>query len=300
MVEKWVACLFEWEGQEFVLVVDYFSRYCEIGVLRKSTSQEVINHLKAIFARHGIPETVISDNGPQYSSAEFAKFAEDWGFTHITSSPKYPQSNGEAERMVQTTKNLLTKSDDPYEALLAYRATPLENGFSPAELCMGRRLRTTLPTTPSKLTPQWPELTKLREKEAKIKTEQTKDYNRRHAVKELSHLSPGDRVYIPDRKENAVVVAKTPEPRSYYLDTDSNATVRRNRRQLNPNPKESKYVAGSPLPDPPETSKDQPPVPAEEKDALRSAQKSSIPVPVPGNTTRSGRKVNPPKRLGFD
>ena len=54
--------------------------------------------------------------------------------------------------MVKTTQNLLTKSDDPYEALLAYRATPLENGFSPAELCMGRRLRTTLPTTPSKLT----------------------------------------------------------------------------------------------------------------------------------------------------
>ena len=186
MVEKCVACLFEWEGQEFVLVVDYFSRYCEIGVLRKSTSQEVINHLKAIFARHGIPETVISDNGPQYSSAEFAKFAEDWGFTHITSSPKYPQSNGEAERMVQTTKNLLTKSDDPYEALLAYRATPLENGFSPAELCMGRRLRTTLPTTPSKQTPQWRVLTKLREKEAKIKTERTKDYNQRHAVKDAS------------------------------------------------------------------------------------------------------------------
>ena len=181
--------IFIWKGQEFVLVVDYFSRYCEIGVLRKSTSQEVINHLKAIFARHGIPETVISDNGPQYSSAEFAKFAEDWGFTHITSSPKYPQSNGEAERMVQTTKNLLTKSDDPYEALLAYRATPLENGFSPAELCMGRRLRTTLPTTPSKLTLQWPELPKLHGNEAKIKTEQTKDYDSRHAVKELSHLS---------------------------------------------------------------------------------------------------------------
>ena len=140
---------------------------------RKSTSQEVINHLKAIFARHGIPETVISDNRTQYSSAEFVKFAEDWGFTHITSSPKYPQSNGEAERMVQKTRNLLTKSDDLYEALLAYRATPLENEFSPAELCMGRRLRTTLPTTPSKLTPQWPEWTKVCEKEAKIETEQT-------------------------------------------------------------------------------------------------------------------------------
>ena len=140
----------------------------------------------------------------------------------------------------------------------------------------------------------------MREKEAKIKTEQTKEYNRRHAVKELSHLSSGDRVYIPDGKENAVVVAKTQEPRSYYVDTDSDATVRRNRRQLNPDPQEAKRAAGSPLPDPPETSKDQPPVLAKKKDALRSAQKSSIPVPVPGTTTRSRRKVNPPKRLGFD
>ena len=80
--------LFEWKGQEFVLVVDYFSRYCEIGVLRKSISREVINRLKAIFERHGIPETVISDNGPQYSSAEFSKFAQEWGFAHITTSLK--------------------------------------------------------------------------------------------------------------------------------------------------------------------------------------------------------------------
>ena len=153
---------------------------------------------------------------------------------------------------------------------------------------MERRLRTTLPTTPSKLTPQCPELTKLREKEAKIKTEQTKEYNRGHAAKELSNLSRGDRVFIPDHTENVVVVAKTPEPRSYYLDTDSNATVRRNRRQLNPNPIEAKYAAGSNLLDFPETFKDQPPAVAEKKDALRSAQKSSIPVSVPGTTTRSG------------
>ena len=223
--------LFDWKGQEFVLVVDYFSRYGEIGVLRKSTSQEVISHLKAIFARHGIPETVISDNGPQYS-AKFSKFAQEWGFSHMTSSPKYPQSNGEAERTVQTMKNLLTKAEDPHEALLAYRATPLENGFSPAELCMGRRLRTTLPTILSKLIPQWPELAKLRETEEKIKTKQVVYYNQRHGAKELSSLLPGDRVYVPDRRENAVVVSKTPEPRSYLIETDSNSAVRRNRRQL--------------------------------------------------------------------
>ena len=158
---------------------------------------------------------------------------------------------------------------------------------------MGRHA--TFPTTP----PQVPESTKLREKEAKIKTEETKDYNRRHAVKELSNLSPSDRgVYISDRKENAVVVAKTTEPGSYHLDIDSNVTVRRNRRQLNPNPKE--VNTHQKAPEPPDALKDQPPVLAEKKEALRSGQKSSILGTVPGTITRSERKVNPPKRLVFD
>ena len=68
--------LSDWRGQKFALFVDYFSCYCEIGVLRKSTSQEVISHLKAIFARHGISETVIAMvYGLKNSSAEFSKFA---------------------------------------------------------------------------------------------------------------------------------------------------------------------------------------------------------------------------------
>ena len=83
----------------------------------------MINHLKAIFARHGIPDTVISDNGPQYSSAEFVKFAEDWGFTHITRSPKYPKSNGEAERMVQTT--IKTSLQNPTIHMKHYSLTEL-------------------------------------------------------------------------------------------------------------------------------------------------------------------------------
>ena len=92
--------------------------------------------------------------------------------------------------------------------------------------------------------------------EAKINTKQTKECNQQHAVKELSNLSPGDCVYITDHKENAVVVGKRSEPRSYYLDTDSNATVRRNRQQFRLNSKEVNYSLGSPLCDPPEASED--------------------------------------------
>lgn len=79
----------------------------------------MINHLTVLLARHAIPGTIVSNNGPQYVSAEFAKFPKVWGFTNITNSPKYPQNNRKAEHMVQTTIYLLTKVNDPYETLLA-------------------------------------------------------------------------------------------------------------------------------------------------------------------------------------
>ena len=121
--------LFTLKGRTYLLVIDYRSRYVEVSILLSSqTSHEVIRALKSIFARHGIPEVVRSDNGPQYDSAEFTKFAKEWGFQHVTSSPRYAQSNGEVERSVQTVKNLLKKEDDPTKALMAYRSTPQECG----------------------------------------------------------------------------------------------------------------------------------------------------------------------------
>jgi len=97
-------------------------------------------HIKSIFVRHGIPQEVVSDNGPQYSSIEFKQFADEYGFWHTKSSPKFPQSNREAERAVQTIKNLLKKADDPYMAIMTYHTTPLSNGYSPAELLINRHL----------------------------------------------------------------------------------------------------------------------------------------------------------------
>jgi transposase InsO family protein len=83
-----------------------------------------------MFARYGIPEVLISDNGPQYSSEEFRQFATTWGFIHKTSSPTYPQSNDLAERTVQAVKNLLKKAKAsgscPFLSLLSYRNTPLQ------------------------------------------------------------------------------------------------------------------------------------------------------------------------------
>ena len=113
-----------------------------------------MEHCKSIFAKFGIPELVLSDNGPQFSSREF----EDYCFTHITSSPYHHQGNGEAERAVQTMKNLPKKSTDPYIALLNYRTTPLLHGYSPAELMMNRKLRNCVSTIPSQHIPFKPEV----------------------------------------------------------------------------------------------------------------------------------------------
>ena len=110
-------------------------------------SNNVICHLKSQFAKYGILDELISDNGPQYSSLAFREFSNDYGFVHTASSPKFPQANGEAERAVQTIESLLKKAHDPYEVLLNYRNTPLGGmGLPPAQLLMGCRLKTSLPT----------------------------------------------------------------------------------------------------------------------------------------------------------
>ena len=136
--------------------------------------------LKEIFATHGIPDLVISDNGPQFASSSFQQFAQNYGFMHITSSPRYPQANGESERFVRTAKDLLRKNEDPYTSLLTYRSTPLQNGQSPSELLMGRRLRTQLPVLPSTLKPKSQDLERVREKEETYRNNQKRNFDLRH------------------------------------------------------------------------------------------------------------------------
>ena len=137
--------LFHWNDQDFVLVVDYYSRYWEIEKLHKTDAATVIKKIKNVFSRMGIPEVMRSDNGPQYAAKTFEKFAKDWGFQHISSSPEYPRSNGLAEKTVQTVKDLLEKAKednkDPYLAMLEERNTPVNNYKSPAELAFGRQHR---------------------------------------------------------------------------------------------------------------------------------------------------------------
>ena len=88
------------------MVSDYYSNFIEVEHLNNATTSTVSKALKSMFARYGVPDVLISDNGPQFASEEFARFAQKWGFEHITSSPHYPQSNRNAENSVKTVKRL--------------------------------------------------------------------------------------------------------------------------------------------------------------------------------------------------
>ena len=91
--------LFELKDVDYLIVIDYFSRYVKVAAMHKTTkSSGVIRALKSIFARHGIPEQVRSNNGPQFDSAEISYFAKEWGFKHSTSSPRFPQANVDVEQ----------------------------------------------------------------------------------------------------------------------------------------------------------------------------------------------------------
>lgn len=229
--------LFEYKGKHFLVVADYYSLYPEVISLTSTTSNAVITAVKSIFARHGTPEVVMSDNGPQYSSQEFKNFSKQWDFEHITSSPHYAQSNGLAESSVKTVKTMLKKcldspDSDFYKALLAYRSTPLENGQSPAQMLMNRRIRSSLPIHPSMMSNDNNSSVVERKIEQKMKQKEYYD----HGTRALSHLSSGDRVRIKDHQTNLwsqdATVVKAVTPHSYKVETDHGTTLRRNRRNL--------------------------------------------------------------------
>lgn len=186
--------LFSYKRHNYLLVVDYHSRYPEVIYMRSTNSEAVINAVKSIFARFGIPAVVQSDNRPQFASHAFAAFAL-WLPTHHL-NPNYPQSNGEVERMVRTIKELFAKADDPFLALLSYRDTAGITGFSPAQLLLGRSLQTRLPKTVDRLEPKWPAPNDVKCQDEEVRRQQKKDFNRRHGATVLPLLQPGDMVWV--------------------------------------------------------------------------------------------------------
>lgn len=154
--------------REFLLIVDAFTSWIEVRYMASTGAKNVVKALSDVFLIFGDAKTVVSDNGQPFASEEFESFLNQRQIELIHSPPYCPQSNGEAERSVQTVKNLLKKNlrmfdiSQMNEILKAHRNTPLENGLTPAELMLSFSPRTELKKLVEKLeTKHKPELTRL-------------------------------------------------------------------------------------------------------------------------------------------
>ncbi|XP_033729753.1 uncharacterized protein K02A2.6-like [Pecten maximus] len=140
-------------SEMFMVVVDAHSKWLDVIRMSSTTTASTINALRFLFASYGLPKELVSDNGPQFTAAEFATFLKENGVRHILSAPYHPSSNGEAERAVRTFKQAmksLVQSDSSLNQklasfLLSYRTTPHSlTKTPPSELFLGRKLRTRL------------------------------------------------------------------------------------------------------------------------------------------------------------
>lgn len=141
------------DGLMWLIVVDAHSKWPEVMAMKSTTAAKTIDKLRTLFAQHGIPEQLVSDNGPQFVSEEFAEFCRQNGIRHIKSAPYHPATNGLAERFVQSFKNAMKASQHDTRStsarlakfLLRYRTTPhATTNTSPAMLLFRRPLRTRL------------------------------------------------------------------------------------------------------------------------------------------------------------
>ena len=170
------------EGRNILVVIDAHSKWVEATCTPSTSSSAVIDVLRALFARFGLPETIVTDNGTGFISQEFEEFLRKNGIHHTTSAPYHPASNGLAERAVQIVKKGLNKetsgsmSTRLTKVLFTYRITPQSTtGSSPAELLLGRRPRTRLdllrPNTAERRVERKQEEQKARhDKKARVRT----------------------------------------------------------------------------------------------------------------------------------
>ena len=267
---------FDWNQQKYILLADYYSRFPVMRSTNTMSANHLISVLKTIFSEYGIPEEIMSDQGSQFTSEEYQKFAQEYGIKIIHSSPRYPQSNGFIESMVKITKQILERckqtNSDAHLAMLLYRATPLQSGMaSPAELLNQRRLQTIFPIK----TPQ--NRSSNREQMSDEKDKRRRRFNKR--AKEFRELHLHEPIYVqldPEKprwqKGHVVGTPTSDQPRRYQVQLPSGQRFLRNRRHIRPD-------KATEAPDPPD-------VPAAETDD-----------PVP---RRSGRERREPPRLHYE
>ena len=230
---KLASDICQYENKSYLIIFDYFSKWLEIIPIADKTSDQLISKFKNNFATHGIPDIVIADNMP-YASYKFSKFADQMGFKIITSSPRYPRSNGQAESGVKIAKNILKKGCDLDIALLNYRNTQITGvGYTPSQLLMSRIVKTKLPVSETVLEEKSSHDYSQVHNKLINKQYLAKQYYDR-AAREKPQFDEGQNITMKVGKnwEPAKVIKPCKEPRSYLVKHENGQVYRRNSSQL--------------------------------------------------------------------
>ena len=144
-----------WEGKWHLVTTCHYSDWVEIDILPNTLTATVVEFTKPHFARFGIPDRLVTDNGPQFISNEYKQFVDEYGFEHVISSPYWSRGNGKAEAAVQIVKRVYQKNKDIHLALLDNRNTPQQGQeHSPAQRLISRPTKGILPMAPALLQPE--------------------------------------------------------------------------------------------------------------------------------------------------
>ena len=187
-------------GECLLVLVDYYSRYFEVDMVKTTKTEIVIQCLDAQFSRHGIPLRLRSDNGPPFNSSAFSEFLRERGITHLRNTPLWPRSNGEVEcqnrSLMKIIRAAVVEKKDLHcalnEFLLAYRTTPHPaTERTPAALLFNRELGTKLPVVADTFVPD--QVIRDRDAEYKQRMKDTADDHQRAADQDVH---PGDKVFL--------------------------------------------------------------------------------------------------------
>lgn len=217
-------------GKMFLVIIDAHSKWIDVYPSNTSTASVTIEKLRHSFSTHGLPETIVSDNGTAFLSSEFQGFMKANGISHVTTAPYHPASNGLAERAVQTVKEYLKKTPGNTvevklaRALFSYRITPQSTtGLSLAEMLMGRKLRSTLDLLQPDLK------RKMQKRQLRVKERHDK-----HA--KLRTFERGDLVYVrnfgPGERWISAIVQDSTGPVSYTAKLGNGQIMRRHVDQV--------------------------------------------------------------------
>ena len=215
------ADIFQCNGETFLILMDYFSKYPWVRRLRNISATTTIDAMRTVFSEFGYPSHLHSDSGTQFTAREFQTFSQRYNFKHTKSSPYYHESNGKSERYVGVIKNLMRKNPGSLgEALLAYRCAPLGcNERTPAELMFNRQIKDHIVDLPIQGSDD-------RANEDEIEQPSSK----------YPPLHPGDRVFVfnTDTKmwEKGQIQHLTDQPSQYSVIFESGRIANRNRVHL--------------------------------------------------------------------